>query len=67
MSNRSLSSECSKAVYGISRLYYDLISLGENVGVKQETLDAAQKLDDDDKSQVDYGTFATIQMRGCRP
>jgi outer membrane protein TolC len=51
-----------ETVYGISRLYYDLVSLGENVGVKQESLDAAQKLCDDDKNQVDEGTLAPIDL-----
>jgi outer membrane protein len=51
-----------ETVYGVSRLYYDLVSLGENVGVKQESLAAAQKLYDDDKSQVDQGTLAPIEL-----
>jgi outer membrane protein TolC len=51
-----------ETVYGISRLYYDLVSLGENVGVKQESLKAAQKLYDDDKNQVDQGTLAPIEL-----
>jgi outer membrane protein len=44
-------------VYGISRLYYDLVSLGENVGVQEESLAAAQRLYQDDKNQVDQGTL----------
>jgi outer membrane protein len=51
-----------ETVYGVSRLYYDLVSLGENVAVKQESLSAAQKLYDDDKSQVDEGTLAPIEL-----
>jgi outer membrane protein TolC len=49
-------------VYGISRLYYDLVSLGENVGVKEETLAAAQKLASDDQAQVEEGTLAPIEL-----
>jgi outer membrane protein len=49
-------------VYGTSRLYYDLVSLGENVAVKQEALRAAQKLYQDDKDQVDQGTLAPIEL-----
>ncbi len=49
-------------VYGTSRLYYDLVSLGENVSVKQEALRAAQKLYHDDKDQVDQGTLAPIEL-----
>jgi outer membrane protein len=51
-----------ETVYGISRLYYDLVSLGENIGVKEESLVAAQRLYDDDKSQVDQGTLAPVEL-----
>ncbi|MBB6143090.1 outer membrane protein TolC [Silvibacterium bohemicum] len=51
-----------ETIYGISRLYYDLVSLGENIGVKEEALAAAQHLYDDDKSQVDEGTLAPIEL-----
>ncbi len=49
-------------VYGISRLYYDLVSLNENVQVQRETLRAAQKLYEDDKAQVEQGTLAPIGL-----
>ena len=55
-----------EVVYGTSRLYYDLVSLGENVGVKEEALAAAQKLYDDDASQVELGTLATIELTRAR-
>ena len=51
-----------ETVYGISRLYYDLVSLGENVAVKAESLRAAEKLRDDDQAQVDLGTLAPIEL-----
>jgi outer membrane protein len=51
-----------ETIYGVSRLYYDLVSLGENLGVKEESLAAAQKLYDDDKNQVDEGTLAPIEL-----
>jgi outer membrane protein len=51
-----------ETIYGVSRLYYDLVSLGENIGVKEESLAAAQKLFDDDKSQLDQGTLAPIEL-----
>jgi outer membrane protein len=49
-------------IYGTSRLYYDLVSLGENISVKQEALRAAHKLYQDDKDQVDQGTLAPIEL-----
>ena len=51
-----------ETVYGVSRLYFDLVSLGENVGVKEQALAAAQRLYDDDKNQVDQGTLAPIEL-----
>jgi outer membrane protein TolC len=49
-------------VYGIARLYYDFVSLNENVQVQRETLAAAQKLYSDDKAQVEQGTLAPIGL-----
>ncbi|MFL6417407.1 MAG: TolC family protein [Bryobacteraceae bacterium] len=49
-------------VYGISRLYYDLVSLNENVQVKRETLAAAQKLLEDNRAQVEEGTLAPLEL-----
>jgi outer membrane protein TolC len=51
-----------ETVYGISRLYFDLVSLSENVAVKQESLRAATRLRDDESSQVDQGTLAPIEL-----
>ncbi len=49
-------------VYGVTRLYYDFVSLNEDVLVKQEALAAANRLYDDDKIQVDVGTLAPIEL-----
>lgn len=49
-------------IYGTSRIYYDLVSLGENIGVKQEALRTAQKLRQDDADQVVQGTLAPIEL-----
>jgi outer membrane protein len=49
-------------IYGISRLYYDLVSLGENVLVKQEALRAATKMRMDDEEQEKLGTLAPIDL-----
>ncbi len=51
-----------ETIYGTSRLYFDLVSLGENVLVKQESLRASQKLEEDDASQVEQGTLAPIEL-----
>jgi outer membrane protein len=49
-------------VSGIARLYTDLVSLNEDVNVKQEALRLAQRLYDDNKNQVDQGTQAPIEV-----
>ncbi len=49
-------------VFGISRLYYDLVSLNEDVKVKQDALNAAKKLLEDDTAQVEVGTLAPLEL-----
>jgi len=51
-----------ETVYGVIRLYTDLVALSEDVKVKQETVTLAQKLFDDTKAQVDEGTLAPVEM-----
>jgi outer membrane protein TolC len=51
-----------QTIYGTSRLYFDLVSLGENVAVKRESLRAASKLREDDESQEQQGTLAPIEL-----
>ncbi len=51
-----------EVIYGVSRIYFDLVSLGENVAVKQEALRAAEKLRQDDAEQVIQGTLAPIEL-----
>ena len=54
--------QLSDLIFGVSRLYYDLVSLNEDVKVKQETLAAARQLHQDDKSQVEVGTLAPLEL-----
>ena len=49
-------------IYGTSRLYFDLVALGENVLVKEESLRAATKMREDDESQEQLGTLAPIEL-----
>ena len=49
-------------VSGVIRLYYDLVSLIEDVRVKQQTVDLARKLYEDNKVQVEQGTLAPIEL-----
>ncbi len=50
-----------ETIYGVSRLYYDLVSLGENIAVKEQALAAAERLLEDDRSQVAEGTLAPVE------
>jgi outer membrane protein len=49
-------------IYGTSRLYFDLVSLGEDVLVKEESLRAATKQREDEESQETLGTLAPIEL-----
>jgi outer membrane protein len=53
-------------VYGVSRLYYDLVSLNESAAVKRQTLAAARKLYEDDAAQVEQGTLAPLELTRAR-
>jgi outer membrane protein len=49
-------------IYGVSRLYYDLASLYEDLKVKQDTFTAARALYDNTKARVDEGTLAEVEQ-----
>ena len=49
-------------VSGVVRLYYDLVSLNEDLAVKRQTLESAQRLLKDNQSQVEAGTLAPIEQ-----
>lgn len=49
-------------VYGVMRLYTDLVALYEDVKVKEETLASAEKLFTDTKAEVDEGTQAPVEL-----
>ncbi len=49
-------------VYGVIRLYTDLVALTEDEKVKQETVALAEKLLTDVRAQVEEGTLAQVEM-----
>jgi outer membrane protein len=51
-----------ETVAGVIRLYFDLASLNEDVGVKRQTLTLAQRLYEDNRNQVEQGTLAPIEL-----
>ena len=54
--------QLSTTVYGVIRLYTDLVALNEDVKVRRESVALAEKLFADTKAQVDEGTLAQIEM-----
>ncbi len=55
-----------ETVYGVTRLYTDLVDLTEDVQVKTDTLAFAQKLFDNTQTQVDEGTQAPLELTRAR-
>src|SRR5258706_5784266 len=49
-------------IAGVARLYTDLVSLDEDVKVKEETLRLAERLYEDNKNKVDQGTLPPIDL-----
>jgi outer membrane protein TolC len=49
-------------VAAVVRLYWDLVSLNEDVAVRREALNSAQRLLNDNKAAVAEGTMATIDV-----
>jgi outer membrane protein TolC len=51
-----------ETVSGVVRLYFDLVSLIEDVAVKRQTLALAQQLYTDNRTKVEQGTLAPIEV-----
>jgi outer membrane protein TolC len=49
-------------VYGVSRLYWDLVSLRDNAAVKKQNVDVARRLLAADQAQVEQGTLAPLEV-----
>lgn len=49
-------------VAGVVNLYWDLVSLNEDVKVRRKALEVARKFYDDNKKQVAIGTLAPIEI-----
>jgi outer membrane protein TolC len=49
-------------VSAVLNLYWDLVSFNDDMSAKQQSLDAAQKLYDDNKQQVALGTLPAIEV-----
>ena len=54
--------EAINVIYGVSRLYFDLASLYEDVRVKRDTLRTAQSLYSDTMAKVEEGTLADVEL-----
>lgn len=54
--------QLTSTVYGIARLYYDLVSLNENLRVKRATLDAAGALYEENSAKVKQGSLPAVEF-----
>jgi outer membrane protein TolC len=54
--------QVSTTVAAVLNLYWDLVSFDEAVRIKQQALDAAQKLYEGNKKQVEIGAMAGIEV-----
>ena len=52
-----------ETVSSVIRLYWDLVSLVEDSRVKEQALGLARKLFEDNKSQVEVGTLAPLELK----
>jgi outer membrane protein len=57
-----LKQQVSVTVAAVLNLYWDLVSFDEAVRIKQQALDAAQKLYEGNKKQVEIGAMAGIEV-----
>lgn len=62
ISNLLLQQQLIATVYGVVRLYTDLVALYEDVKVQEETLASAEKLYSDTQARVEEGTQAPIEL-----
>jgi outer membrane protein TolC len=62
MSDLTFRQQVISTVDGVIRLYYDLVSLNEDLRVRRQTLALAQRLYEDNKTRVEAGTLATIEL-----
>src|SRR5207245_71585 len=62
MSDLVFRQQVISTVWNVINLYWDLVSLNEDVRVKREALDLAQKLLEDNKARVEVGTLAPLEV-----
>jgi outer membrane protein TolC len=62
VSDLLLKQQVSTTVAAVLNLYWDLVSFDEAVRIKQQALDAAQKLYEGNKKQVEIGAMAGIEV-----
>jgi outer membrane protein len=62
VSDLQFKSQVINIVAAIINLYWDLVSFGEDVKVKQQAVDLNEKLLGDNRKQVEIGTLAPIEI-----
>jgi outer membrane protein len=66
VSDLAFTQQLISTVSATVRLYWDLVSLNEDVKVKQQSLDLSQKLLQNNQQQVEAGTLAPIEIVRAR-
>jgi outer membrane protein len=66
VSDLAFSQQVMSTVSAVVRLYWDLVSLNEDVKVKQTSVTASEQLLDQNRKQVDAGTMAPIEVVRAR-
>ncbi|MFB3827430.1 MAG: TolC family protein [Bryobacteraceae bacterium] len=62
ISDLTFKNQVITTVSAVMNLYWDLVSFNEDVRVKKQSLDLAEKLYNDNKKQVEVGTLAPIEI-----
>ena len=63
ISNEAFRQQLIDTLASVVRLYWDLVSLNEDVRVKREALALSEKLLQDNQAQVEVGTLAPIEVK----
>jgi len=58
----AFSRQVMTAVSTVATLYWDLVSLGDEVKVRQQTLELARRLLDDNRQRLELGSLAEIEV-----
>lgn len=62
ISSHAFATQVMAGVSAIATVYWDLVSLGEEVNVRQQTLELARRLLEDNRQRLELGSLAEIEV-----